>query len=351
MLAEHDWRDSMQNMNLAVLDPKQLQAFAAVMSAGSITGAARLLGHSQPAVTRLIQDLEVSLGFALLHRSGPRISPTAQGILFHEEVERLLVGLKHASDRAAAIATGELRAIEIAAIPALSTGLVPRALAKLDPALLPRQIHLRSTSAEQVVQSVLSQTSDFGVASLPIEHPGLEVHWIAEAPCVAALASDDPLAKRNVVRLADLADRRLVTMANPYRLRGRVDDALARAGISPVSIIDTNASLTAIAAARAGLGVAIIEPATAYAMPLEGLVVRPLDVDIPFLFGAISPVARPLSATISALSAALQEVAKKMLPRFRLHDPARRDNLADAVYGRPAGGKAAKPSKSRKTAR
>ena len=118
----------------------------------------------------------------------------------------------------------------------------------------------------------------------------------------------------------------------------------------PASIIDTNASLTAIAAARAGLGVAIIEPATAYAMPLEGLLVRPLDVDIPFLFGAISPVARPLSATIQRAQRRLQEVAKKMLPRFKLHDPARRDNLADAVYGRQAE-KAAKPTKSRKTAR
>ncbi|MFX7507385.1 LysR family transcriptional regulator, partial [Acinetobacter baumannii] len=33
---------------------RQLEAFAAVMSVGSITGGARLVGRSQPAVTRLI---------------------------------------------------------------------------------------------------------------------------------------------------------------------------------------------------------------------------------------------------------------------------------------------------------
>lgn len=56
------------------LEVRQLEAFAAVMSAGSITEAARLLGRSQPAVTRLIQDLEADTGDALPHRSGPRIS-------------------------------------------------------------------------------------------------------------------------------------------------------------------------------------------------------------------------------------------------------------------------------------
>ena len=86
-----------------VIDIRLLEAFAAVMSAGSITGAARLLGRSQPVVTRQIQDLEADVGYPLLSRNGPRISPTPKGILFHAEVERLLLGLKHIRQRAAAI--------------------------------------------------------------------------------------------------------------------------------------------------------------------------------------------------------------------------------------------------------
>nr|WP_282960456.1 aldo/keto reductase [Burkholderia cenocepacia] len=48
----------------------QLEAFSAVMSAGSVTGAGELLGRSQPAVTRQIQELEADLGYALFDRHG-----------------------------------------------------------------------------------------------------------------------------------------------------------------------------------------------------------------------------------------------------------------------------------------
>lgn len=220
-------------MNNEIIDIRLLEAFAAVMSAGSITGAARLLGRSQPVVTRQIQDLEADVGYLLFTRNGPRISPTAKGVLFHAEVERLLMGLKHIRQRANAIGAGALPVLSLAAIPALAAGFVPAALAALERELLPGQVHVQALSAENVVQSVLSQSVDFGLASLPVQHPGLDVQWVCEVPCVACLAMDHPLAKKKVIRLKDLSGGRLLTMANPYRLRRRVDEALEREAVVP----------------------------------------------------------------------------------------------------------------------
>jgi DNA-binding transcriptional LysR family regulator len=315
------------------IDIRQLEAFAAVMSAGSVTGAARLLGRSQPAVTRLIQDLEADIGYALLHRSGPRISPTSRGVLFHAEVERHLLGLAHIRERADAIGLDEPPTLAIAATPSLATGILPQALAAVAPGLLPRHLHVQALAAEDVVQAVLARSADFGIASLPLEHPGLDVHWVADAPCVIAIGASDPLAGRAVVRLADLADRCIVTLANPYRLRHRVDEALARAGVTPQRIIDVNASMTALTLVRAGLGVAIVEPATVCGVPLEGIVMRVLDHTIPFVFGAISPAALPLTPTVAAVIEAARAVSLAM-PGCRLHDSSGAEALADTVYGR-----------------
>ncbi|MER9236445.1 LysR family transcriptional regulator [Mesorhizobium sp. M0622] len=303
------------------------------MSAGSMTGAARLLGRSQPAVTRLIQDLEADIGYALLHRSGPRISPTSRGVLFHAEVERHLLGLAHIRERADAIGLDEPPTLTIAATPSLATGILPQALAAVAPGLLPRHLHVQALAAENVVQAVLARSADFGISSLPLEHPGLDVHWVADAPCVVVIGANDPLAGQDVVRLADLVDRCIVTLANPYRLRHRVDEALARAGVTPQRIIDVNASMTALTLVRSGLGVAIVEPATACGVPLEGIVMRMLDHTISFVFGAISPAALPLSPTAAAVIEAARAVSLAM-PGCRLHDSSGSEALADTVYGR-----------------
>ncbi|MCP4766902.1 MAG: LysR family transcriptional regulator, partial [Gammaproteobacteria bacterium] len=53
----------MRNINL-----RQLEAFRAVMMTRSITRASELLFVSQPAVTRLINDLESSVAFPLFQR-------------------------------------------------------------------------------------------------------------------------------------------------------------------------------------------------------------------------------------------------------------------------------------------
>ncbi|WP_316234785.1 LysR family transcriptional regulator [Bradyrhizobium sp. SZCCHNR1020] len=299
-----------------VIDIRLLEAFAAVMSAGSITGAAKLLGRSQPVVTRQIQDLEADVGYQLFSRNGPRIAPTAKGVLFHAEVERLLLGLKHVRERAAAIGAGALPVLSLAA---LAAGVVPGALAAIDGDLLPAHVHVQSLSAENVAQSVLSQSADFGLASLPIQHPGLDVHWVCEVPCVACLAADHPLAKKKAIRLKDLTGRRLLTMANPYRLRRRVEAALERAGVRPREMIETNASLAAIAMAKQSLGIAIIEPVLTAGLDMSGVVTRRLDAAIPFLFAAISPAGRELSPTVAALNQAVR-AAVTLMPGARLHE-------------------------------
>jgi DNA-binding transcriptional LysR family regulator len=315
------------------MDLRQLEAFAAVMSAGSITGAARLLGRSQPALTRLIQELEETLGFSVLHRSGPRVTPTEQGLRFHQEVEPVIAWLRHLRERAATIAQDRPRSLEISAIASFAAGMLPAALARLGEVALPDQVHIRAALAEQVVQSVATHVAEIGVTSLPVDHPALEIHWIGEAPCVAAVRADDPLAAVETIPLSAIAGRRLITMANPFRWRRRVDGAFERAGLRPAAILDANTSATALMAARAGLGVAILEPVIAYGMPLDGVAIRRLDAPISFFWAVVTPYGRPLTPPVEGLVGALEDLARETLPGFVKHPAAARDRLMSDVFG------------------
>lgn len=145
------------------MDLRQLEAFAAVMSAGSVTAAGKMLGSSQPSVPRMIQELEQELGFALFERAGPKVTPTHKAFMMYTEVESALLGIRNIRKRAQHIALDENRHIKLVAISALAAGLLPAALARLPEALRPKDIQLQSMSPENVVQAVLNKSVDLGL--------------------------------------------------------------------------------------------------------------------------------------------------------------------------------------------
>jgi DNA-binding transcriptional LysR family regulator len=285
-----------------------------------MTGAAKALGKSQPVVTRLIQDLETDIGFTLLHRNGPRIAPTEQAVDFFAQAELFLGGLRTISERAREISTSHARPIEIASIPAIAASFVPLALSRLPEHLFPHHVHLQSTASENVVQAVVARTADIGIASLPLDNSGIDVHWIAEVPCVALVASNDALAAKTLLEPQDLEGRRLIASANPYRLRLRINQALEKIGIKPAAVIDSNATYVSVSLARAGLGVAIVESATIHGLPVDGLSVIPLSFHIPFHWGVITASGRPLPRTIETFIRELEAVASADIPGFKKYE-------------------------------
>lgn len=60
--------------------PRQLEIFTAVMRAGTVTGAARLLNISQPALSQTLMHAEDELGFALFERVKGRLRPTPEAV-------------------------------------------------------------------------------------------------------------------------------------------------------------------------------------------------------------------------------------------------------------------------------
>ncbi|HEX6241879.1 MAG TPA: LysR family transcriptional regulator [Polyangiales bacterium] len=69
---------------------EQLAAFQAVAHKGTFAAASQHVHKSQPAVTKLVQNLEEELGVALFDRSGYRVSLTDAGRLFLERTTPLL---------------------------------------------------------------------------------------------------------------------------------------------------------------------------------------------------------------------------------------------------------------------
>lgn len=71
---------------------RHIEIFHAIMTAGNLTEAARMLHTSQPTVSRELARFEKVLGLTLFERTRGRLHPTVQGLRLFEEVQRSWYG-------------------------------------------------------------------------------------------------------------------------------------------------------------------------------------------------------------------------------------------------------------------
>src|SRR5689334_15875028 len=83
------------------INHRQIEAFRAVFQTGSMTAAGALIGVTQPAISRLIRDLEGEIGWNLFDRSSGKLIPTPDAIALFREVQRSYHGLDRVADAAA----------------------------------------------------------------------------------------------------------------------------------------------------------------------------------------------------------------------------------------------------------
>lgn len=313
------------------METRDLQIFLAVASSGSITRAAEISGCSQPSVTRTIKELEAELGFGLLDRVGRGVTLSDAGIAFEGEARRMLSAFTELAERAKNIASGKGRTLQIATTSAIGTGLIPAALAVLGPDTLP-EVHVAHFLPTTVSQQIRAGQSEIGFSSLPLDTPGLEVLRLYSAPDVAAIPADDPLAELDVVPLEAFAGRQLVTMLDPLRFMRQVAQAMTERGVKPGSIMRTNVAYGALHLVQQTGAVGIIDPVTAFTVDMTDVVIKPIDVAVPFHWGAIAlrgAAVRPLALR---LVDAVEAVARNRIHGLEVLDPARiGQTLSEAI--------------------
>src|SRR5204863_5545675 len=109
---------------------RQVEAFRAVISLGSMSKAAELLGISQPAVSRLIADFQESAGFQLFKRKRNSAEPTPDARQLFEQVEKIFHGLEELNGEIDAIKNMQTGRIVIAATSSYATGMLPEIVAE-----------------------------------------------------------------------------------------------------------------------------------------------------------------------------------------------------------------------------
>ena len=85
------------------------------MRTNSVTSAADELMLTQPAVSKLLKALEQEVGFPLFNRAKGRLTPSAQGIAFHQRAQRVLADIEQLATIARSVAENRLGEIRLVA--------------------------------------------------------------------------------------------------------------------------------------------------------------------------------------------------------------------------------------------
>ena len=114
-----------------MLTLRQIEVIRAIMITGSISGAARLLSVSQPAISRLLAYTEDRLALRLFERVRGRVQPTPEARRLFQEVDQVHQGVVRVNELAEELRERGTGSVRIVASPSVGQALVPDAIARL----------------------------------------------------------------------------------------------------------------------------------------------------------------------------------------------------------------------------
>lgn len=258
-----------------------MRHFIAVAEELHFGRAAQRLNIAQPPLSQSIQRLEFNLGVQLLNRSRRGVEMTPAGKVFLEEARRTLM---HAE------LTRKMTQRAAQQVPEVRVAFVGPALYQVLPELLKRfriaapGVEVRLFERPSPDQMIGVEVGDFDIGfctGATIKFAACETMVVERAPFAAAVPADGPLANKERVTLAELAEQPWIQ--SPSRYRAESSEVLAmfkNLGIMPKVVQEATQTNTTLSLVGAGLGCAMVTASAALIQPCNVRILPIVDLDI-----------------------------------------------------------------------
>jgi DNA-binding transcriptional LysR family regulator len=238
---------------------RQMEVFRAVMLTGSMSGAARLLNITQPAVSRVVAYTEQSLGLTLFERAGGKLVPTAEAQTLVAEVERLYEGARQVNELAQELAKKPGGTLTIAASPSLALGFIPPVIAQF--LRMHPKVHVRyhTSLLADMPRELMGRQANLAISVLPVEDPAVTCEPLATGEMMCIMPETHSLAKQEAVSLAEIGGHALVMYDRAIPFGRLIGKAFEAASVTPRTVMEIPRAELAVAMVRAGIGFAVID--------------------------------------------------------------------------------------------
>lgn len=236
-----------------------------------MSAASRMLGTTQPSLSRSLQRLEDQLQVQLFRRHRKRLVATNEAKRLYDVVAPAIHQIRVVSDVAVGIADGPASIFRFAATQSVGRTLVPRAVQAMQDKEPGLRMFLDSALRAQHSEYLLDARGECIVSLAEVKHPLISSRVIGRMPLVALVRSDSELASRSVLTADELTGHPVILFERRGPHSAAIEAFFADWPRSPDKTY-IRFSDAGIGLAAEGVGIALVDGFTAMGWLPPGLV-------------------------------------------------------------------------------
>ena len=259
---------------------QEFRALHACIAQGSITGGARQIGKSQPAVSRAIANLEYKLGTKLFERSGKSIIATEEAILINAETSSFFLLLDQL--REGGVSRHSPMTLKIASPPKFSSGFIQSAIASFIKIHENVRVELEVSPSLIVNDKVAKEEVDIGISDIVMDSHNIIREPFGYSTMACFLPKQHHLSKKSSIRVEDLKDEPLIGLTKSHSARAKLDTLFRGFNFKPNIVVETNTSVSAMSFVANGVGIALMSPFPLASNMSSDIVLLPFESTIQY---------------------------------------------------------------------
>jgi DNA-binding transcriptional LysR family regulator len=237
------------------MDFDQLETFLEVARHASFSRAAEKRFRTQPAISSQIRALEEEVGARLFDRSGGKVALTSAGKVFQQYAEQTLEARKSMIVTLAELERVPRGEIVVGANEGTCLHILPEVFAEFKKQYPDVNISITRSDYAKILESVIDNSVDFGVVSLPVNDPRLTVVLIHRDELVVIVPPKHALSKLKSATIAEAAGFPLI-VPKAGHTRDALENLFYERKLKPryTMELDSSELLKRFVAADAGVG-------------------------------------------------------------------------------------------------
>jgi len=256
---------------------RQLRTFLAVVEAGSVSSAARLLRLTQPAVSQQLRELERGLGVRLLDRAAGRMIANAAGAALLEPARRAISAAEDAVSAVAEHGQGDAGRLRLGTGATACIHLLPPILRRVKRAMPGLVLTVAIGNTAEILPRLEAGDLDVVLATLPVPSSrALSTTRLLVDPLLALLPAAIAPPGEGPITAEALGALPLILYEEGGNTRAATDAWFRQAGVKPEPVMELGSVEAIKTLVGSGLGAAVL-PALALREPLAGTVTRTLQ--------------------------------------------------------------------------